>query len=119
MFVKLQRTALVLVAILAACRHAQTAYVPHDPELRAMPVYFYPATSHADEPRPVVFFFGNDVGFWEAHQKLAERLAGDGYSVIGFDVRDLLKSLPDSSEAAREEAYVAEISKVIARSRHE
>ena len=84
-----------------------------------MPLYFYPARGSVGADQPIVFFFGNDVGFWEAHQRLAERLAGDGYSVVGFDMRDLLKSLPDAPEEARQQAYAERITAVIAGARRE
>src|SRR5512133_3794180 len=103
------RLRLVVVAAIAAisvslgCRPAVSSYRPHDPMLRTLPLYFYPSTDHDRAPRAVVFFFGNDVGFWEAHQQLAERLADDDYSVVGFDVKRFLGSLPDAP-AARDSA---------------
>lgn len=111
--------ALGALLIGGACRHAESRYVPRDPVLRALPLYFYPAAARPDARHPMVFFFGNDVGFWEAHQRLAERLAGDGYSVVGFDARDLLKALPDNPEAARRDAYATRIAAIIGRARHE
>lgn len=111
--------ALGAVVALGACRQAESPYLAHDPVLRALPLYFYPAASRPDVRHPMVFFFGNDVGFWEAHQRLAERLAGHGYSVVGFDERALLKALPAGPPAARREAYATRIAAIIARARHE
>jgi dienelactone hydrolase len=107
------------LALAAACRApATSSYRPRDAALRRLPVSFYPAADTSRPPRAVVFFFGNDVGFWEAHQKLAERLAGDGYAVAGFDVKRFLASLPDAPPA-RESAYAAGIDAIIDRARRE
>lgn len=82
-----------------------------------MPIYFYPSRA-AGPARAVVFFFGNDVGFWTPHQELAEYLAGLGYSVVGFDIRGFLSSLPDAP-AQRDSAFDARIGPLIANARHE
>src|ERR1700724_921454 len=74
---------LLLALVALGCTPAHSAYVPRDPELQREPLYFYPARSR---PKAGVFFLGNDLGFWEPHQKLAERLANDGFGVVGFDV---------------------------------
>ncbi|MFL5578006.1 MAG: alpha/beta hydrolase [Gemmatimonadaceae bacterium] len=97
---------------------ATSSYRPRDAALRRLPLLFYPAADTTRPARAVVFFFGNDVGFWEAHQRLAERLAGDGYAVAGFDVRRFLASLPDGP-AARESAYAAGIAPIIRGARRE
>lgn len=89
-----------------------------DPALRSLPLYFYPASDSSRPPRAVVFFFGNDVGFWRPHQTLAWVLAGMQYAVVGLDLRPLLRSLP-STRAARDSAFCARILPMIARSRHE
>jgi pimeloyl-ACP methyl ester carboxylesterase len=88
--------ALLLAAIGACFRPASAPYTPHDPTLKAFPLFFYPA----DSSRPAkafVFFVGNDIGFWGAHQDLAKRLAGDGYNVVGFDVKEFFGRLPDDA----------------------
>jgi hypothetical protein len=110
--------ALGVIAAASGCRPAVSSYRPRDPTLRALPLYFYPSVDHDHTPRAVVFFFGNDVGFWEAHQQLAERLADDDYSVVGFDVKRFLGSLPDAP-AARDSAYAADIVPIVQRARHE
>ncbi len=70
---------LALIALLVCgCAPAHSAYTPHDPALQTEPLYFYPARASSRHPKAAVFFFGNDVGFWEPHQKLAERLASHG-----------------------------------------
>jgi pimeloyl-ACP methyl ester carboxylesterase len=66
----------------------------------------------------MIFFFGNDVGFWTPHQQLAEYLSGLGYSVVGFDIRKFLADLPDSP-AERDSAFRARILPLIASARHE
>ncbi|HWJ22147.1 MAG TPA: hypothetical protein VNS52_07325 [Gemmatimonadaceae bacterium] len=110
--------ALALALAAAACQPAVSAYTPRDPALRRLPLYFYPAADSTHTPRAFVFFFGNDVGFWEAHQELATRLAGNDYSVVGFDVKQFFGTLPDAP-AARDSAFAASITPIIQRSRHE
>jgi pimeloyl-ACP methyl ester carboxylesterase len=82
-----------------------------------MPVYFYPSRL-AGPARAVVFFFGNDVGFWTPHQDLAEYLSGLGYSVVGFDMRHFLANLPEQP-AQRDSAFDTRIIPLIASARHE
>ena len=95
--------------------HARAAFHPSAPALRSAPLYFYPAAGAGRAPRAVVFFFGNDVGFWRAHQRLAERLAAHGYTVVGFDVRRAFGGLPGG--AARERAFLGLVDSLIAGSR--
>jgi hypothetical protein len=106
--------AALLVAI--ACQPASSSYRASSAALRDAPLYFYPAST---APRAFLFFFGNDIGFWRAHQQLAARLASTGISVVGIDPRPLLRSLPDDSPEHREAAYADTIGKLIAASRHE
>jgi pimeloyl-ACP methyl ester carboxylesterase len=108
----------LLLALLAlGCAPAHSVYIPRDPELQHEPLYFYP---HAGTPHPRagVFFLGNDLGFWEPHQKLAERLASHGYAVVGFDVKKFLDHLPDSA-VLRDSVLVHDIPLLIKRSLHE
>lgn len=102
---------------LFGCSAPRPAYVAHNPELRGQPIYFYPART-AERPRAVVFFFGNDIGFWTPHQQLAEYLSDLGYSVIGFDMRTFLAQLPQGP-AARDSAFVARIVPLVATARKE
>ena len=104
------------LTLATGCEPATPSYVANNPALRAAPLYFYPAVGKA---RAWLFFFGNDVGFWAAHQKLARALADRGIDVVGFDVRSLLHSLPDASVEQRENAYADTISALIRASRHE
>jgi hypothetical protein len=94
-----RRAAIVVIAItiVAGCRSAHSAYIPRDQFLLQQPLYFYPAEGVGGHPRAAVFFLGNDLGFWQPHQKLAERLASKGYAVVGFDVKAFLDKLPDSA----------------------
>ncbi len=89
------RSVLILsVLALAAtigCTSRRPPYIPDNPELRRLPVYFYPASSAAPA-KAVIFFFGNDVGFWTPHRDLADFLSGQGYSVVGFDMRSFGQS---------------------------
>ena len=100
------------------CAPAHSVYTPRDPELQREPLYFYPAIPRSSHPKAGVFFLGNDLGFWEPHQKLAERLASDGYAVVGFDVKKFLDRLPDSA-LLRDSILVHDIPRLMARSLHE
>ena len=95
--------------------HAHAPFHPAVATLRRAPLYFYPASVAAPDSahaaRAVVFFFGNDVGFWRAHQRLAELLRAHGYDVVGFDVRRELGRLPNGP--TREAVYLARIDSLI------
>jgi len=108
-------SALLLVS---ACAPAHSAYRPRDPQLQREPLYFYPDVEGPSRPRAGVFFLGNDLGFWEPHQKLAERLAEHGYAVVGFDVKSFLDRLPDSA-LLRDSVLVHDMPALIKRSLHE
>ena len=108
-----------LFALLAlGCAPAHSAYIPRDRELQREPLYFYPPSGVSRHPRAGVFFLGNDLGFWQAHQKLAERLASHGYAVVGFDVKRFLDRLPDSA-LLRDSILVHDVPPLIKRSLHE
>lgn len=101
----------------AACESGPTvSYVARDASLRHEPVLFYPART--PRPRAFIFFLGNDVGFWKPHEELAWRLAENGYSVVGLDVKEYLARMPEA-EPARDSAFAASIGSLIARSRAE
>jgi pimeloyl-ACP methyl ester carboxylesterase len=111
--------AVLLLALLAwSCTPAHSVYIPRDPELQREPLYFYPPVPRSSHPKAGVFFLGNDLGFWEPHQKLAERLASHGYAVVGFDVKKFLDGLPDSA-LLRDSVLVQAIPRLIKRSLHE
>jgi pimeloyl-ACP methyl ester carboxylesterase len=93
---------------------ARPDYVPHVAELRRPEFFVYPPSSGLT--RGTIVFFGNDVGFWQPHQELADRLASAGYAVIGFDLRNLLKSDPDAPEAERDSVIGERISNVMSES---
>lgn len=115
--------ALTIVALVATWyAHRSTkghppTYVAADATLRAPYFYLYPART-AEPARAVIVLFGNDIAFWEPHQDLAWRFSGDGYSVIGLDLRKYLATLPEP-EPQRDSAFAANITAVIARARHE
>ena len=94
---------------------ARAPFHPTDAALRDAPLYFYPSRDTTQPPRAVVFFFGNDVGFWAAHQRLAELLSRDGYAVVGFDVRRELGRLPDGP--TREAVYLAHVDSMLTHAR--
>jgi type IV secretory pathway VirJ component len=120
MYSSVRSAAILAIAALSGigCARARSAHIAHDRSLRSLPLYFYPSADTARPPKETIFFFGNDVGFWEAHQELAERLSADGYSVIGFDVKRYLDRLPDSL-SIRDSVFLREIPAIIARSVHE
>jgi alpha-beta hydrolase superfamily lysophospholipase len=86
--------------LLGACFRSDPApYAPRDAKLAAFPLYFYPTVDTTRPAKAFVFFLGNDIGFWGAHQDLANRLAGDGYDVVGFDVKAYFAKLPEDTLA--------------------
>ena len=121
------RSAIVLLAVVTAAVGGQWYYASHKSEtnyvarnvaLRAIPLYFYPATDSTTAPKAFIFFLGNDVGFWQPHHQLAAILAADGYAVAGYDMKPLLASLPET-EPARDSVFGVRISEVIARAQAE
>ena len=108
----------MLLALVLGCTPAHSVYIPRDPELKREPLYFYPPVPTSPHPKAGVFFLGNDLGFWEPHQKLAERLASHGYAVVGFDVKAFLDRLPDSA-LLRDSILVHDIPRLMKRSLHE
>jgi pimeloyl-ACP methyl ester carboxylesterase len=113
---------IAIAAVVAAVIYAQneaghvTDYRPRDPRLEREPLFYYPVRDTATA-RAFVFFLGNDIAFWGAHQQLAWRLSGDGYTVVGIDIRKYLDRLPD--EPKRDSAFGVAIGPLIARARHE
>ncbi len=101
----------------ASARGHPSSYVAVDPSLRSDWLYFYPARSN-DRPRAMIVLFGNDVAFWAPHQELAWRLSGEGYSVVGVDIRKFLQTLPEA-EPQRDSAFPSAMSTLIQRARHE
>ena len=113
----MRSVALIALAMLG-CTAAHSAYIPRDRELQREPLYFYPAAGVEGHPKAGVFFLGNDLGFWQAHQKLAERLASDGYAVVGFDIKKFLDRLPDSA-LLRDSVLAHDVPPLVKRSLHE
>lgn len=91
-------------------------YVARDSTLHQPYFYLYP-TRLPGSPKALIVLFGNDVAFWEPHQTLAWRFAGEGYSVIGVDLRKYLSTLPE--EPQRDSAFGAGIASIIAHARTE
>jgi pimeloyl-ACP methyl ester carboxylesterase len=119
---KMKSRSALVVSVLAlaatiSCSSRRPPYIPDNPELRQLPVYFYPA-GPTGTAKAVIFFFGNDVGFWTPHRDLADYLSTQGYSVVGFDMRTFLAGLPEEP-AARDSAFDARILPLIASARHE
>lgn len=105
--------------VLAACTGDEApTRVARDPRLRGEPLFLYQAADTTRPPRAVIFFFGNDIGFWRPHRQLAASLARSQYAVAGFDMRPLLHGLP-AGGPTRDSAFIAAIEPIIAHSRHE
>lgn len=114
------RPATVLLAVLVGgCFRASPApYTPRDPALAGFPLYFYPSVVTTSPAKAFVFFVGNDIGFWGAHQDLAKRLAGAGYDVVGFDTKIFFDRLPDDT-ATRAQLFGDSVAVMIALARRE
>ena len=109
---------LVVAIALAGCEgNDSPTRITRDPGLRGR-VFLYAAADSTRPPRAVVFFFGNDIGFWRPHRQLAALLARSQYAVAGFDMRSLLARLPDRGPT-RDSAFIAAIEPIIAETRHE
>jgi len=111
---------ILIAAAVAGCGRNDDSptRIARDPGLRGEPVFLYQAADTTRPPRAVIFFFGNDIGFWRPHRQLATSLARSQYAVAGFDVRPLLRGLPPRGRT-RDSAFMAAIEPIIARSRHE
>ncbi len=96
----------------SACSPATPDYAPRDRTLARLPLFFYPVARNS--PRAVLVFFGNDIGFWKAHDQLARLLSNHGYDVIGVDIKKYIERLPHGI-AAREQAFATSIGPMIAR----
>jgi len=83
---------------------ARPDYVPHVTALRAENVFVYPPHGVL---RGTIVFFGNDVGFWQPHQQLADFLSRQGFAVVGLDLRQLFKAQADATPAEREKTVSA------------
>jgi pimeloyl-ACP methyl ester carboxylesterase len=108
-----------MVAVLASCSTADApTHIVRDAALRDQPLFLYDAADRGRPARALIFFIGNDIGFWEPHRQLATSLANAQYDVAGFDMRPLLGSLPDC-EAERDSAFAGAMDQIIARTRRE
>ena len=110
--------ALALAAAAGCFRPEPSPYTPRDPSLAGLPLFFYPSAVRGTPARAFVFFVGNDIGFWGAHQDLAKRLAGAGYDVVGIDVKVYFDRLPEN-EPARSAAFADSVRSMITRARRE
>jgi hypothetical protein len=73
------------------------AYWPRTAALRRPSLELFAPDSGYGTPRAVIVFFGNDVGFWKPHRRLAAGLARDGYAVVGVDIRPVLGGATDDA----------------------
>jgi len=104
----------VAVVAVSGCGGAdQPTRVTRDPLLRTQPVFLYGAADTTRPPRAVIFFFGNDIGFWKPHRQLAASLARAQIAVAGFDMRPLLRTLPPRG-AIRDSTFMAAIEQWVA-----
>lgn len=99
-------------------RPSPAPYTPRDPALAGFPLLFYPSAVLSAPAKAFVFFVGNDVGFWGAHQDLAKRLAGEGYDVVGLDVKIFFDRLSGDA-ATRAKLFGDSITTMIRLARHE
>lgn len=76
---------------------APPTYAARDPALQKSGIYLYAASRPGLPPRAIIFFLGNDVGFWNPHRRMASVLARQGFAVAGIDIRPLLDNLPADS----------------------
>lgn len=83
---------------------ARPSYVPKVAALRADNIFVYPPHGLL---RGIVVFLGNDVGFWEPHQELADFLSGEGFAVVGIDLRTLFRSQARATPAEREKTVAS------------
>lgn len=111
-------TLTVAVGLAGCATDNQPTRVVRDPLLRTEPVFLYQAADTTRPPRAVIFFFGNDIGFWRPHRQLAASLARTQFAVAGFDMRPLLRRLPGRGPS-RDSAFIAAVEPIIERSRHE
>ena len=91
---------------------AATHYKPSQATLRSRSIEVFAPDSNFPVPRALIVFFGNDVGFWEPHRRLAAGLARDGYAVVGVDIRPLLSGLPERQDL-REQALREQLLAII------
>ncbi|MFN8668490.1 MAG: hypothetical protein U0164_15030 [Gemmatimonadaceae bacterium] len=104
--------------VAVGCNSPHPGLVPHDALLRDAPVTLYPAADRTKPPRAIIFFFGNDVGFWQPHQALAWSLRGEQFAVAGFDMRRFLRALPEDAKA-RDSVAAARLWRYIEAARRE
>ena len=110
---------LIITAFGNACfRPLPAPYTPRDPALAGFPLFFYPSATPSAPAKAFVFFVGNDIGFWGAHQDLAKRLAGAGYHVVGFDTKQFFGRLP-ADTSARARMFADSVAVMIALARRE
>ena len=110
-------TVVAAAVVAAGCFRAEPApFTPRDAQLASLPLFFYPSV--VKPAKAFVFFVGNDIGFWGAHQDLAKRLAGAGYLVVGIDVKVYFGRLTEN-DTVRAHAFGDSVRMMIAASRHE
>ncbi len=110
--------ATALIAVLSGCEGLTAAEQARDPVLRQASIAMYPARDRSRPPDAIVFFLGNDVGFWGPHRELAAALRYRHLAVAGVDITTILAALPDS-DAQRGAAWTKAILPLIERSRRE
>ena len=110
--------AVVGVVLAASSGNGQSTRVAGDASLGGQQVSLFPAADTTRPPRAVIFFFGNDIGFWLPHRELAASLARSQYAVAGLDMRPLLGALPDERRA-HDSAFAAAIEPLIVSARHQ
>ena len=104
-------------AVLVGCASTDApTHLSRDAALRDL--YLYDARDTTRPPRALIFFLGNDVGFWEPHRKLAVSLSKAQFAVAGVDIKGLLHTLPDC-DPERDSAFADTMRTLIQRTRRE
>ncbi len=104
--------------LLSGCEGMVAAEQAHDPVLQRAEVAIYPARNVRRDPDAVVFFLGNDVGFWGPHRELAAALRYRRIAVAGLDITSILAALPEV-DSLRGKAWLDQVLPLIDRSRRE
>ena len=97
---------------------APSTYAAQNSLLRDKSILLFTPDSGYGPSRAIIVFFGNASGFSAAHRQLAAGLAGDGYVVVGVDVRVLLANLSGDSRT-REEVAALRVDSLIGSSHQE
>jgi pimeloyl-ACP methyl ester carboxylesterase len=106
----------IVVSVSGCDSSSAPTHVARDQSLRSL--YLYDAADASYPARALVFFLGNDIGFWNPHRQLAASLAKAQFDIAGLDIRPLMASLPEGAPQ-RDSAFADSIRSLIQRTRAE